>query len=156
MQFDNKNKVMKLSMRRYIILVLFTIIIGLLVFTRLLDKPVWGIDKTTAILIVVIAYLIYVMITYTKNYQYILYSDEGDKIMFKFVSLRPFDNKRNVIKIPKNIYYGYKIQKSFFNQQEAIILMVQSKQGVAKYPPISITALTSKKKNILFSSLNKL
>ena len=98
MQFDNKNKVMKLSMRRYIILVLFTIIIGLLVFTRLLDKPVWGIDKTTAILIVVIAYLIYVMITYTKNYQYILYSDEGDKIMFKFVSLRPFDNKRNVIK----------------------------------------------------------
>ncbi|MFO7844892.1 MAG: hypothetical protein R6V16_13860 [Bacteroidales bacterium] len=156
MQFDNKNKVLKLNMRRYIVLLFFTMIIGLLVFTRLLINPVWGIDKTTAILITIVAYLIYIMITYMKNYLYILYSDQGDRITLKFVSLRPFDNKRNAIEIPKKDYHGYKTEKSFFNLKEEITLLINSPKGVAKYPPISITALSSKQKKMLFHSLNQL
>ncbi|MDK2977436.1 MAG: hypothetical protein PWP52_150 [Bacteroidales bacterium] len=156
MQFDNKNKVLKLNMRRYIVLLLFTTIIVLLVFTRLLNNPVWVIDKTTAILITIVAYLIYIIITYIINYQYIFYSDEGDKIILKYVSLRPFNNKRNAIEIFKRNYSGYKICKSFLNLKEEIIFFVQTPNGVAKYPPISIAALTPKQKKILINSITQL
>ncbi len=156
MQFDNKNKVLKLNMRRYIVLLFFTTIIGLLVFTRLLNNPVWVIDKTTAILITIVAYLIYIIITCIINYQYIFYSDEGAKIILKFVSLRPFDNKRNAIEISKGNYYGYKIHKSFLNLKEEIIFLVQTPNGVAKYPPVSIVALTPKQKKLLIYSVNQL
>jgi hypothetical protein len=155
MQFDNKNRVLKLNMRRYIVLLLFTTIIGLLIFTRLLDN-ILGITKTTALLITVVAYLIYVLITFIINYQYIFYSDVGDKIILKYVSLRPFDNKRKAIEISKENYYGYKIRKSFFNLKEEIILLIQTPNGIAKYPPISIAALTPKQKKILIHSIQKL
>lgn len=155
MQFDNKHKVLKLNMRRYIVLLFFTTIIGLLIFTRLLDN-VWGISKTIALLITIIAYLIYVLITYVINYQYIFYSDEGSKIILKYVSLRPFDNKRNAIEISKENFYGYKIQKSFLNLKEEIIFLIQTPNGIAKYPPISIAALTAKQKKILINSITQL
>lgn len=155
MQFDNKNKVLKLNMRRYIVLLIFTTIIGLLIFTRLLDN-IWGITKTIALLIAIVAYLLYVLITYVINYQYIFYSDEGDKIILKYVSLRPFDNKRNAIEISKGNYYGYKIRKSFLNLKEEIIFLIQTPNGIAKYPPISIAALTPKQKKILINSINQL
>jgi hypothetical protein len=155
MQFDNKNKVLKLNMRRYVVLLIFTTIIGLLIFTRLLDN-IWGITKTIALLITIVAYLLYVLITYVINYQYIFYSDEGDKIILKYVSLRPFDNKRNAIEISKENYYGYKIRKSFLNLKEEINFLIQTPNGIAKYPPISIAALTPKQKKILINSINQL
>ncbi|MEE4198585.1 MAG: hypothetical protein V2I54_13180 [Bacteroidales bacterium] len=156
MQFDNKYKVLNLNKRRYIILLFFASVIGLLIFSNLFNEPVWGIDKTTAVIIAISLYMVYITIIYILNYHYIIYSDEGDKISLKFVSLRPFDNKRNVIEIPKKRYNGYKVSRSFFNLKEELILSIHTDKGAARYPPVSITALTPKQKKMLFNSLNQL
>ena len=71
------------------------------------------------------------------------------------MSLRPFDNKKQAIEIQKKDYNGYEIRKSFFNLKEDLILSVKTKKSIANYPPISITALSLKHKNLLISSLNQ-
>jgi hypothetical protein len=156
MQFDNRNNTLRLNIRRYVVLLIFASALGLLIFTNVLDKPFWGINKTGAIILVVLFYVIYLTVTYIINYNYIFYSDEGNKIVIRFVSLRPFNSKRNAIEIPKKDYYGYKIDQSFFNLKEELFISIQTKKGVAKYPPVSITGLTPKQKNTLKKSLNRI
>ncbi len=156
MQFDNRNNILRLNIRRYLVLLIFASILGLLIFTNVLENPLWGINKTGAIVIVVLFYIIYLILTYIINYNYFYYSDEGNKIVIRFVSLRPFNSRRNAIEISKKDYNGYKFNQSFFNFKEELVISVQTKKGVAKYPPVSITGLTPKQKNTLKKSLNQL
>ena len=89
------------------------------------------------------------------NYNYFLYNDEGDKLVFRFVSLRPFDNKRTAIEINKKDFAGFKIEKSLFNLKQDLVVRIRTKNGIANYPSISLTALPFKYRKLLENSLNK-
>ncbi|MFO7830201.1 MAG: hypothetical protein R6V23_16385 [Bacteroidales bacterium] len=156
MQFDNRNNTLKLNIRRYLVLLIFASLLGVFIFTGALEHPFWGIGKTEGIVLVVVLYALYLVVTYFINYNYLYYSDEGSKIILRFVSLRPFNSKRNAIEIPKKYYNGYIIKKSLFNLKEEIIFSIHTQKGIAKYPPISITGLTVKQKNLLKRSLNQI
>ena len=155
MFFDNRHKVTQLSMRRYISLVLYIIFMGLLILSGMFNKPVFGISKNSLVIIISVVYIIYVVYVYIRNYNFFKYNDEGEKLVFRFISLRPFDDKKKSIEILKKKFTGYKIQKSLLNLKEDLILSVKTKNGIANYPPISITALTNKYKNILKGSLDQ-
>lgn len=156
MQFDNRKNALKLNIRRYLVLLVFASTLAVLIFTNTLEKTFLGVGKTGAIVIVVSLYVIYLAVTYVINYNYIYYSDERDKIIIRFVSLRPFNSKRNAIEISKKNYHGYQIRKSLFNLKEEIIFSINTKKGIAKYPPISLTGLTINQKNLLKKSLNQI
>ena len=156
MVFDNRNIVMRLNMRRYLTLLAYLVLMGLFLLSGLFDKPVLGYDKATYVIVITAIYLTYIVFAFLLNYNYFSYNDEGNKLIFRFVSLRPFDNKKRVIEIHKKDFEEYKIDKSFFNLKEDLILTVKTKKGVANYPPISITALSLKHKDLLKNSLNQL
>jgi hypothetical protein len=128
---------------------------GLILLVGIIEKPFLGKDKSFYVILICAIYLLYILITYTLDYNFFSYNDKGNKLIFHFVSLRPFDNKKRAIEIYKKDFEGYKINKSFFNLKEDLILTVKTKRGVANYPPISITALSLKHKNLLKNSLNQ-
>jgi len=155
MFFDNRDIVVKLNKRRYIALLLFLMAMAVLVLPDVLNNEILGIKKTTLIIEVVILYVGYIVFAYFLNYNFFSFSDEGNKLIFRFVSLRPFNNKKQAIEIPKKDFRGYKISKSFFNFKEHLILKVETKKGIGSYPPIGITALSKKQKGMLVQSLNQ-
>ena len=155
MLFDNSRKVLKLNIIRYLIFLVYVIFMGFLILSGLFNEPVFGISKNALIIIFSVIYIIYIVYVYIRNYNFFKYIDEGGKLVFRFISLRPFDNKKNSIEILKKDFRGYKIQESVLNFKVDLILSVKTKKGVVNYPPISITALTNKYKSILKSSLNQ-
>ncbi len=156
MIFDNRNIVLKLNIRRYLVLLVFLILMGLMLLVGIIEEPFLGKSESFYVFMICTLYIIYIIISYMRDYKFFLYNDEGEKLIFRFVSLRPFDNKKRAIEIHKKDFKGYKITKSFFNLKEDLILIVKTKNGVANYAPISITALSLKHKNLLKNSLNQL
>jgi len=156
MQFDNKQTVIKLTKRRYLSFISYTVGLILLFFSGWFEKPVLGIDKTIYVLSISILYILYIVITFITNYNFFSFKDEEDEFVFKFVSLRPFDNKKKSIIIKKKNFRGAEIKKALFNLKIELVLFVETKRGKVSYPPISISALESKYIKVLMDSLNKL
>ena len=156
MNFDNRNIVLKLNIRRYLALLVFLIPMGLILLADIIENTFLGMSKSFYVLMICTLYIVYVIISYMRDYKFFSYNDEGEKLIFRFVSLRPFDNKKQAVEIKKKYFNGYKINKSVFNFKEDLIVTVKTKSGVANYPPISITALSLKHKNLLKNSLNQL
>ncbi|MFC2151409.1 hypothetical protein ACFLSE_02695 [Bacteroidota bacterium] len=155
MIFDNRDNVMKLNIRRFLAILIYLTLMVLLAFSDVFRNTIIGLNKSVYIILVTLLYILYIVFAYVVNYNYFIYNDEGDKLVFRFVSLRPFDNKKQAIEIHKKDFKGYKFQKSFINFKEDLILMIKTKKGFANYPPISVSALSIKHKNMLIQSLNQ-
>lgn len=155
MLFDNSSKVIKLNKRKYIALLIYLILMGILILSDLFGTTILGYDKSIYIGSFTALYLIYVVYAFISNYNYFYYNDEGEKLTFRFVSLRPFDNKRHAIEIPKKEFKGYKYKDSFLKLKQEIVLHIKTKTGIASYPPISIRALSQKERKLLENSLNQ-
>ena len=155
MVFDNGKIVLKLNIRRYLSLLAYLAVIVVLVTSGLFEKPVLGISKTVYIISATSVYILYIVYAYFMNYNFFSFNDEGDKLVFRFVSLRPFDNEKRAIEIPKRDFIGFKIEKSFFNLKRDLIITIRTNKGIAKYPSISISALSEEQMNLLSHSLSQ-
>jgi len=156
MLFDNRQKVTQLNIRRYIALLVYLAGMGILILSGVFKEKVAGVDKTFVILAITLVYILYIVFAYISNYNYFSFNDESEKLIFRFVSLRPFDNEKKAIEMLKKDFHGYKIHKSLFNVKQELILLVKSKKGIAQYPGISITALNKKQLSLLKAALNQL
>lgn len=151
MIFDNRDTVFKLNKRRYILILVYLTLMSVIIFSGLFEDRL----KIQLAVIVSILYIIYTIFSYLLNYSYFSYKDDKDKIMLRFASLRPFDNRKQAIDIRKKDLKGYVLKKSIMNFREDLILKVSTKKGLANYPPISITALSAKHKQMLINSLRQ-
>lgn len=156
MVFDNRKIVLQLNKRRYIAILLYLVSMGLLLLSDTFKKTILGYEKSLFVIIITILYILYIVYVFIVNYNFLSYNDDGNKLIIRFVSLRPFNNKKRAIEVNKNEFVGYKIKSSFFNLKQDLIVKIKTKNGIANYPPISITALSIKYKNILESSLNQM
>lgn len=155
MFFDNRNTVLRLNKIRYIVLLIFITLISIVIWSGWFENQVLGLGKLTYSITISIIYLFYLMISYILNYNFLSYKDDGNKLLIRFVSFRPFDNAKKAIEIEKKNFGGYQVQKSFFNLKTELILNIKTKNGIAKYPPISISALTKKQVTLLKGALNQ-
>lgn len=154
MEIENTKKTLIINQLRYITVIAFIVIVVVLLTTDLIRTEFLGLSKYYWAIIAVLIYLGQNIFEYLKDYNYIYFSDENNKILFRYIPLRPFRNKRYSIEINKQEFHGYKIERpSIFKQQ--IVLYVKTQQGVAKYPPISISALKEEEFNKLKKALNQ-
>ena len=63
--------------------------------------------------------------------------------------------KKNSVEIDKKSFSGYKIETRFFGLIQSITLFQKFKEGVAKYPPVYISALSREEKAKVVRSLNR-
>jgi hypothetical protein len=89
------------------------------------------------------------------NRQYISYSDDGEFIVFKYFSSSIFGGSKNFIKIEKKTFGGYKTEKQLMGLSQSLTLYLNTSDGIAKYPPVDISALSKREKAKIFGSLNQ-
>lgn len=140
------------SLYKIVFLIISIIIVVVLDFYY---EDFFGVSNSLIYIILASLYLLSVIFNLLRDYQYIYFSDEGDKIILRYFSPGIFTTKKNSIEINKSFFAGFKITKSFFGIKEKIVLSQKTKRGIANYPAVSITALSQEEKKRITDSLNK-
>lgn len=128
----------------FLIIYLLLLVISL-IFTFLPDyifELIWSITCITAL-------VLYMII----GYNYIYFSDEGDKVILRYQSLNPFISNPMSIEIPKKSFAKFEISSSLFGVKKKITLYQKTSGGHAKYPSVNIASLTKVQKQSLAASL---
>jgi len=156
MIIDIKRTILRKSLSKFIVLIVLAILLCVLLFIPFQNDFIKGVNNSLLALFIAAAYVIYVVYESFRNYNYLYFSDESDKLVLRFFAPNFFTSKKNSIEIPKREFSGYTIQSFFMGYREKIILMRRTSSGIASYPPVSITALNNIEKHDLLITLEKL
>jgi len=151
MIFDNRDNILKLNKRRYILVLIYIPLMAFIIWSGIFEETL----KIYLAIAISAIYITYNIISYYINYNYFSFRDDSENLMFRFVSMRPFDSAKKAVQIKITDFAGYKFEKSFFGLKENIILRIKTKKGIANFPPISISALSEKHKQMLKQALNQ-
>ena len=154
MTFDNSTRI---KIQRFTLFIASLIILAYVVLTyfeRLIKYPLLGLDETIWTVVLVIAYLIIVFLPMIRNYQFIYFSDEGETIIIRYFESGIFGGRKNSVEINKKTLTGFKMESKYFGLIHSITLFQQYKEGVAKYPPVHLSALSKKERAMVNKSLN--
>lgn len=156
MIIDIKRTILRKSLSKFIVLIILAILLCVLLFIPFQNSFIKNVNNNLLAIFIAVAYVIYAVYEAFRNYNYLYFSDESDKLVLRFFAPNFFTSKKNSIEIPKREFSGYSIQSFFMGYRERLILMRRTSQGVASYPPVSITALSINEKNSLLLTLEKL
>ena len=154
MTIDIRKTVFKKKLRSFYSTLFFLVVIGGLLVTNIYYGKIAGVDKYEFSIILAGIYILSIIYSAIRNYQYIFYSDEGDRIILRYFSFSFFARKKNSIEINKTSLAGYQVSRQFFGLRENLILYQSTKKGTAKYPPVCITALSRSEKEGMLHSLS--
>ena len=153
MEIENTKKSIRINQIKYISIISFFVLVIALITTDLVRNEFLGLNKYHWAIVVTLLYMLENVYEFLKDFNYIYFSDEGEKLLFRYVSLKPFHNKRYSIEMSKEQFKGYEIVQRPMKQK--IIFYIKTPQGTAKYPPVSITGLNQEEFNQLKQTLNK-
>lgn len=136
MQIDNKEKAVKIKL--IYLLFPFIIVIGTALFFLLSVKVnFWYMALS---LIILIAYFIFMG---QFNYNYVSFYAGYDKIRIRYKSLSPFKSPNKSIRIAANTLHSFEIKKTKKGRAKKLILYQNSPGGLAKYPSVSVSAVST-------------
>jgi hypothetical protein len=153
MTFDNSRTIISIRIRLFAVTVLLIAYLIIVYFAHILKFPLFGLSETVWTTILICLYILFAAYPMVLDYQYISYSDEGDKIVFRYFTSGIAGGKKNSVEINKGDFAGYRIDKKLFGLKKSLTLFRQLPQGVAKYPPIYITVLSRRERARLLNSL---
>jgi hypothetical protein len=154
MKLDNSKTIISFRIRLFAVTVLFLAYIIMSYAAKFFKLTLFGMSDTFWTIIFATIWLIIALIPMFLNYQYVNYSDEGDTIIFRYFTSGLVGGKKNSVEIDKRTFAGYKSEKKLFGLIRSVTLYQNFKEGVAKYPPIYISALNKEERSKIFRSLN--
>jgi len=154
MTFDNSKTIISLRIKLFAATVVFLAYIVLTYIAKLIKFPLLGMSDTTWTLILVVIYLIIAFLPMILNYQYVFYSDDTEKIIFRYFTAGIVGGRKNTVEIDKRTLSGYEIVPELFGLRQKITLYQRFNEGVAKYPPFYISALSKDERTKMVKSLN--
>jgi len=154
MTFDNSRTIISLRIKLFGATIVFLAYIVLTYVAKMIKYPLLGMSDTAWTLILVCVYFLIAFLPMFLSYQFIFFSDEDEKIIFRYFTAGIVGGKKNSVEINKNTFSGYKIDSSYFGLIQKITLFQQFNEGVAKYPPIYISALNREERAKVIRSLN--
>jgi hypothetical protein len=155
MTFDNSRKVISLRIRLFFAIVVLIAFIIMAYFAKIIKFPFLGLSDTIWILILVGINLSIAFMPMVLNYQYIFFSDDGEKIVIRYFTAGIVGGRKNSVEIDKRSFAGYKVESRFLGLIQSIILYQRFQEGSAKYPPVYISALSGEERAKIFRSLNQ-
>jgi hypothetical protein len=154
MIIDIKRTIIRKNLSNFITLIILAMaMIGLLFIP--VRNIFSGIENGLLAVFTAIAYVIYSVYQTFRNYNYIYFNDESDKIVFRYFSPNIFTSKKSSIEIPKKEFAGFLLDSFFMRYREKISLLRHTGKGLAKYPPVSITALDAHERDMLLHALGE-
>lgn len=154
MTFDNSKTIISLRIKIFGVTILLIAYFILSYAAKIVKFPLLGMSDTAWTIILVAIWLFIAFIPMYLNYQFVSYSDEEETIVFRYFTTGLVGGKKNSVVIAKRTFSGYRIESRFFGLIQSITLFQQINQGVAKYPPVYISALNKDEKAKLLRSLN--
>ena len=155
MVIDIQRTVIKTQLRRFLTLIAFIVIAAVIIMVGSLLHNFLGITKYRWALIVAGIYIISIIVEALFELNYIYFSDEDDLIVLRYFSMSMFNRQKNSIEIPKKVFRGYQIEKSFFGLKKKIVLLQRLKDRDVKYPAVSVTGLNANEFQLLIKTLDK-
>jgi len=155
MTFNNFKNIIGLRIRLFAITVILIVYLVLAYVAQILKFPILGISDTVVTIILVSVYGFLVFLPMHINFQYVSYSDEDDKISFKYFTSGIIGGRKNSVEIDKRNFSGFEVKSEFFGLKRSIILFQTFREGVAKYPPVYISGLTRKEREKVIRSLSQ-
>jgi len=153
MTFDNSRTIIRGRIRLFTATVILLGYMVLAYVAGIIRFPFLGLSDTLLTLILVGIYLLIVIYPMVLNYQYISFSDDEDKIVFRYFFSGIIGGKKNSVEIKKSDFAGYRRDKKLFGLIQSVTLYHQLPQGVAKYPPVFISNLSDKERGRMLNSL---
>lgn len=155
MTFDNSRTIISLRIKLFGATVVLLAYLAMAYVAKLIKFPLLGMSDSTWTVILIGIWIIMALMPMVLNYQFISYSDEEDNIILRYFTAGIVGGKKNSVEINKTSFSGYKIETSFFGFIQSIVLFQKVQGGVAKYPPVYISALTHDEKAKVINSLNQ-
>ncbi len=156
MIIDIDKTIIRRTKGKFIALLILVVVICVLLFVPFRRDLFNGLSNNLLAIFFAVGYMIFALYETFRNYFYIYYNDESDKIVLRYFSPALFTSKKNSIEIFKKEFAGYELKSFFMRYRENLILLKSTSKGIAKYPPVSITALSNEERYSLLSSLNAL
>jgi hypothetical protein len=156
MTFDNSKRIINLRITFFLATILLLAYLALAYVAKLIRFPLLGMNDTVWTLILVIIWVVLTFMPMFLNYQYVSFSDDNDKIIFRYFTSGFVSGKKNSVEIDKRSFSGYSVKSSFFGLIKSIILYQKFAEGEAKYPPIYLSALSHEERAKVIRSLKVL
>lgn len=153
MQFDNKQGTYRIWLQKFITAVVLTPLILMFSFSNYFNYLFWGIARGFWIGFFCLLWVSVILYHRLSSPYYIEYSDNGNKITLRYFPVKPFNQKKHSIEIPKNKFTKFEIVKG--SRYNSLVLYQNFKKGVGKYPPISLSALSKENLRMLKKSLSQ-
>ncbi len=154
MTFDNSKTIISFRIRLFFVTLIAFAWIALAYIIKLIKFPLLGIDDGIWTMFVIAIWVLVAFMPMIRNYQFIYFSDDGENIIFRYFNAGLVGGKKNALEINKNAFAGYKTETKLFGLSRSIILYQQIGQGVAKFPPLYITALTREERARVINALD--
>ena len=154
MVIDNSKAAIRDRKLTYGMLAVFIMTVSAIMLAEIFDKPILGIKREYFALVITFIYVAITLYRLVLNLNYIYYTDNGGKIVLKYYSLRPFMQNRKTIEIPRGALIKFVISESFFEHKKTLVLYQKIKNKTARYPEISLSALTEDEFGKMRASLN--
>jgi hypothetical protein len=154
MTINNSKSVINLKIIRRTTIIVYLLFLAFAFAAMLIKFPLIGMSRAAWTILLTACFLIITFLPVLLNYQYIFFSDEGDTIIFRYYVSGLIEGKKNSVEIGKKTFSGFTLDKKFFGLIQSITLYQRFKEGIAKYPPIYISALNRHDKDSILESLN--
>lgn len=149
MNFNTKYKAQNLRNYFMVFVFLTIILLVILFFTEYIPVP------NLPYVLIGVGLLVYLWFT-LKNFYYIEFNDEGEKLILRFFKLIPTALSHQSIEIPQRFLVKYEIRQRMIGLRTEIILFARTKDGISKYPPVSISILSDSQVVMIRKSLDKI
>lgn len=155
MIIDNKARVIKNRKMLLMQPIILILLIAILLFSNIWIYPIFGVSRYHVIVLLCIVYVALVIVSYIRDYGYFYFNNQGDSLVFRYYSLKPFsfNAQHKQIEIKKESFKKYELQTKWFGLKECIIIYQKVGGKIAKYPSISISAISKDDKNKLVDGL---
>ena len=144
MKFQNKRNTASIWLNKFVLTLFFIILLIAVGFVRWFDIPVLGMERVYWIVIIVSFWFIIILIQNLRQPCYIYFEDTQDTIIIRYYPLRIINQKKNSIEISKKSFVRYETVKFYMGAYEKLIIYQRFKNGIAKYPPVSLSAVDRK------------
>jgi hypothetical protein len=137
---ENRKNTLRIWLVKFVATVIFTPLIMVFSFSIYFSKPVLGFDRICYIYVLCVIYAgIFVYYWLLRPY-FVYFNDQGDRIIMRYYAVRAFNRKKYAIEIPKKDFVRFESERFFFGN-ERLTLYQRFRNGVGKFPSVSLSAV---------------